>query len=109
MSSCDAYRADLDAYRDRTLDDARAGEVEAHLRECDRCAAEIERATALETRVRRSIEGWRAPDELWATLLRDAGELEQARLRIEAALLLDPNNLTARALRQQLETLSEGG
>ena len=41
--SHEAFEADFDDYNDRTLPEARAREVAAHLASCDRCKAEYAR------------------------------------------------------------------
>ena len=62
--SCDTLGAKLTGYLDRELDERAAGEVEAHLRQCLTCSAQLERERRLRAAVQAHLTPLRAPERL---------------------------------------------
>ncbi len=68
MNRCESIRADLDAYRDKTLDENRRLELCRHLSDCIACSKEINRAAAIEQELRDNASNWTPPGDLWARI-----------------------------------------
>ncbi len=65
MSDCDLFRADLNAYRDDALDQARKEQLRGHLQHCHDCTEEVRQLDLMESEIRIRAEQWVAPVELW--------------------------------------------
>lgn len=75
MNDCAAFRDDLDAYRDNSLDENRQLEVSTHLQNCTACQQEAAQAAAIEQELRNQASDWAPSEELWARI-KDSAELE---------------------------------
>ncbi len=65
MSDCDLFRADLNAYRDDALDQARKEQLRGHLQDCQNCSEEVRQLDIMESKIRIRAEQWVAPVDLW--------------------------------------------
>lgn len=74
--TCKDVQEQTDAYLDRALPLAESKAVEAHLRTCANCRAEIEMAETVETQLRHALRNEAPPHRLWPRILADlrAGE-----------------------------------
>ena len=61
---CEAMGDKLTGYLDRELDERAAGEVEAHLRQCVTCSAQLEGARRVRAAVQAHLPPLRAPERL---------------------------------------------
>ncbi len=62
--SCETLGDKLTGYLDRELDERATGEVEAHLRQCVTCSAQLEGARRVRAAVQAHLPPLRAPDRL---------------------------------------------
>jgi len=62
--SCETLSDKLTGYLDRELDEQAAGEVEAHLRQCVTCSAQLEGARRVRAAVQAHLPPLRAPERL---------------------------------------------
>ena len=65
MNDCASFRSDLDACRDKALDQSRQLEVLEHLQNCSRCRQETERAAAIEQELKLQVVSWTPTAGLW--------------------------------------------
>lgn len=75
MNDCASFRSDLDACRDKTLDENQQIVVLEHLQNCISCRQETERATTIEQELRQQASSWTPTADLW-TRIKSSAELE---------------------------------
>jgi anti-sigma factor RsiW len=68
MNDCASFRRDLDAFRDKILDENQQIVVLEHLQSCTPCQQEVDRAAAIEQELRHQASSWAPTADLWARI-----------------------------------------
>ena len=73
MNPCETFIRHLDGWLDETLEPEYRAEIGEHLDQCAACRQTLERAAAIERRIRAEASTWTAPDGLWRRIRSGAG------------------------------------
>lgn len=79
MNPCNSVLADLDAFRDGSLDQNRHLQIQQHLNNCAACDAEMHQSADIEQAIKDHASNWILPDDLWARIQTSASELKASR------------------------------